>query len=104
MTTETESKAAFSQPDRGILFVVSGPSGAGKSTLVSAVIQRDPRIRYCPSFTTRPKRPGEVDGRDYYFVSESFFQGLVRANQLLEHATVYGYAYGRSKELIMNAL
>ncbi|MBI4468774.1 MAG: guanylate kinase [Acidobacteria bacterium] len=104
MIASSDSNPAFSGPVSGTLFIVSGPSGAGKSTLVSAVIKRNPGMQYCPSFTTRPQRPGEVDGREYHFVSREQFAEMVRRNELFEHATVYGHQYGRSKELILDGL
>lgn len=104
MIAEAENRPSPSDSARGILFVVSGPSGAGKSTLVSAVVAGDPLLRYCSSFTTRPQRPGEVNGLDYCFVSRAQFAEMVRSGQLFEHATVYGFQYGRSKELILNSL
>jgi guanylate kinase len=85
---------------RGLLFIVSGPSGAGKSTLVNRVIARVPGLVYSVSYTTRPQRPTEVEGRDYYFVSRREFERMREAGELIEWAEVYGYLYGRSRVAI----
>lgn len=82
---------------RGTLFVLSAPSGAGKTTLVRALLARDPSLRFSISYTTRQPRPGEQDGRDYHFVDPARFQSMVAAGEFLEHATVFGNAYGTSK-------
>lgn len=82
---------------RGVLFVISAPSGAGKTTLVRRLMERHPALRFSISFTTRPPRPGEVDGRDYFFVSPRRFADMVDANEFLEHATVFGHSYGTSR-------
>ena len=86
--------------DRGILFIVSGPSGAGKSTLVNRVIAEVPGLKYAVSYTTRPRRETEVEGRDYYFVTEGEFEGMRAQGELIEWAEVYGYLYGRSRRAI----
>ncbi|HXF05863.1 MAG TPA: guanylate kinase, partial [Blastocatellia bacterium] len=83
--------------ERGLLFVVSGPSGAGKTTLVAAVVESTPRLKYSVSYTTRPRRENEVEGRDYFFVSEEEFDGMRRAGEFIEWAEVYGFRYGRSR-------
>jgi len=77
----------------GILFVVSAPSGAGKTTLCDA-LRQTPDFVYSVSCTTRPPRAGEIDGEDYYFLSEPDFLARVDAREFLEHAKVYGYYYG----------
>jgi guanylate kinase len=80
---------------RGRLFVVTGPSGAGKGTLIRALLGRRPDLRIAVSVTTRPRRPGEQEGRDYYFVDEAEFERLVRHGELLEHVVyVSGHRYG----------
>lgn len=92
--------SATGQPpssNRGTLFVLSAPSGAGKTTLVKALLARDPSLRFSISFTTRPPRAGEVNGRDYHFVDEARFGAMVAAGEFLEHATVFGNSYGTSK-------
>lgn len=79
----------------GCLYVVVAPSGAGKSTLVNALLEREPDIGLSISYTTRPPRPGEVSGREYFFVSPAEFQAMVARGDFLEHAEVYGNWYGR---------
>ncbi len=78
----------------GQLFVVSAPSGAGKTTILKRVLERDPRLRYSVSCTTRPPRPGEVNGVDYHFLSRPDFIEGVRAGRFLEWAEVHGHLYG----------
>lgn len=88
----------------GILFVVSAPSGAGKTSLVKALLKADPAIRLSVSYTTRPARPGETDGRDYHFVGHETFTRLLAEGEFLEHAEVYGNFYGTSKSVISREL
>jgi guanylate kinase len=77
------------------VFVVTGPSGAGKGTLEQALLARRPgRLELAVSATTRPQRPGELDGRHYYFVSPDEFEALVRAGDFLEHVEFAGHRYG----------
>jgi guanylate kinase len=79
---------------RGLMFVLSSPSGAGKTTLSRLLIERIPSLKMSVSATTRPMRPGEVDGRDYLFVDQSRFKDMVQRNELLEWATVFDNSYG----------
>jgi guanylate kinase len=79
---------------RGLMLVVSSPSGAGKSTLARRLLQNDPLISMSVSVTTRPKRANEVDGKDYFFVTQERFEDMVREGAFLEHATVFGNRYG----------
>jgi guanylate kinase len=88
----------------GNLFIVSAPSGAGKSSLVSAVLAEDKLLSLSVSFTTRPPRPGEVDGRDYHFVDRKQFAAMVERGEFLESAEVHGNAYGTSQKAIYDAL
>jgi guanylate kinase len=88
----------------GLLVVVSGPSGAGKSTVLKRLIADVPRCRFSVSMTTRAPRPGEVDGRDYLFVTESQFVSAVEANGFLEHATVHGSYYGTPRAYVQSEL
>jgi guanylate kinase len=81
----------------GRLFVIAAPSGAGKTSLVRALLQREPGLRVCVSHTTRPRRPTEVDGRDYHFVSVERFRELVAADGFLEYAPVFDNYYGTSR-------
>jgi guanylate kinase len=84
-------------PSKGVLYIVSAPSGAGKTSLVKALLKTDPAIRLSVSYTTRPPRPGETDGRDYHFVSRERFEEMLAEGEFLEHAEVYGNFYGTSK-------
>jgi guanylate kinase len=82
---------------RGDLFVIAAPSGAGKTTLVRALLERNRDVRFSISYTTRPQRPRERPGFDYFFVSEPEFERMVRAGEFLEHARVFDHWYGTSK-------
>jgi guanylate kinase len=88
--------SSAARADRALpVFVITGPSGAGKGTLEQALLARRPgRLELAVSATTRPQRPGEVDGRHYYFVSPDEFEGLVRAGDFLEHVEFAGHRYG----------
>ena len=79
---------------RGKLFVISGPSGVGKNTLLNAVVARSERVRYSISATSRAMRPGEVDGKSYYFVTKEQFRELIQNDSLLEYAEYVGNYYG----------
>ena len=79
---------------RGLLIILSSPSGAGKSTLSQRLRDWDPTIRFSVSATTRPARPGEEDGREYHFRSETEFKRMVADGEMLEHAHVFGNFYG----------
>ena len=76
------------------VFVITGPSGVGKTTLLRHLLRRLPRLHFSVSCTTRPPRPGEEHGRDYYFLSRGQFTRLLREGAFLEHAQVYGHWYG----------
>ena len=80
----------------GLVVVISGPGGVGKDTLIEKLLERDRRLRYSVSYTTRPRRDYEVDGEHYSFVDEAAFRRLVEQGELLEHATINGYLYGTS--------
>ncbi len=87
----------------GILFVLSAPSGAGKTTLCSALRQK-PDFVYAVSCTTRTPRAGEVEGEDYYFLSDEEFDRRVAAGEFLEHAEVHGRKYGTLKSTVLENL
>ncbi len=89
---------------RSRLFVVAAPSGAGKSTLVNALLAREPGLRLSVSHTTRPIRPNEQDGREYYFIPVTDFQALVQRGMFLEHAQVFDNYYGTSKQQLEDQL
>lgn len=89
---------------RGLLIILSSPSGAGKSTLARRLRDWDPRIVFSVSATTRPPRPGEVDGQDYHFLSDSAFKHQVSEGGMLEHAHVFGNFYGSPKGPVREAI
>jgi guanylate kinase len=89
---------------RGLMFVLSSPSGAGKTTLSRLLIERMPGLRMSVSVTTRAKRPGEVEGRDYLFVEKARFEDMARRNELLEWATVFDNRYGTPRAPVEAAL
>ena len=89
---------------RGLMLVLSSPSGAGKTTLSRRLLESDSGIVMSVSATTRPKRPTEVEGRDYFFVSSDAFGEMARAGELLEHATVFENQYGTPRQPVMDAL
>ena len=91
-------------PRRGLLLILSSPSGAGKSTLAHRLMAWDPTIRFSVSATTRPARPGEVEGRDYFFRSRAAFDAMVAAGEMLEHAEVFGSLYGSPRAPVEAAL
>ncbi len=82
------------------LFVIAAPSGAGKTTLVRALVERNPELRFSISYTTRKKRVTEVEGKDYFFVSESEFEALKAKGELLESALVFDNQYGTSRSQV----
>ncbi len=88
----------------GQLFVISAPSGAGKTTLVKELVARRPDLRFSISYTTRPQRDGEVDGRDYFFVQSDDFARMIEAGDFLEHAEVFGNHYGTGKAQVNSLL
>lgn len=89
---------------RGKLIVVSGPSGVGKSTICKEVVRRLDDVYLSVSMTTRPRGPGEQNGRDYWFVSEGEFRRRIDEGLLLEHAEVFGNLYGTPKDKVDEAL
>jgi len=86
------------------MLVLSSPSGAGKTTISRMLLERDANLCMSVSVTTRPARPGEVHGRDYYFISPSDFERMVEAGALLEHALVFGNRYGTPKAAVEQML
>jgi guanylate kinase len=86
--------------DKGMVVVISAPSGAGKSTLTKNLLRRNKKYAFSVSVTTRPRRVGEVQGRDYYFVSLAEFQQRIRRKEFVEWARVHGEYYGTSKKVI----
>jgi len=101
MITTTTTDAAAT---RGVMFVLSSPSGAGKTTLSRRLLEADGRVSLSVSVTTRPMRPGEVEGRDYYFIDDARFEKMAEDGDLLEYATVFGHRYGTPRQHVMQTL
>ena len=89
---------------RGLMLVLSSPSGAGKTTISRLLLERDEDISLSVSVTTRTKRPGEVDGRDYHFIDPTEFNLMLNRQELLEHAKVFDHYYGTPKGPVEEAL
>jgi guanylate kinase len=89
---------------RGLLFVLSSPSGAGKSTIARMLMATDDGLALSVSATTRPIRPGEVDGKDYHFVSDETFERMVADGAFLEWAFVFGHRYGTLKREVLKVI
>lgn len=91
--------------DRGVLVIVSSPSGAGKTTLTRRLLDEfKGQLEFSISYTTRPSRPGEVEGRDYHFVDPDKFERMVEAGEFAEHAYVHGNRYGTAQAPVEKAL
>lgn len=101
---ETEQGKGGPSQSPPLLIVVSGPSGVGKDAVLARLKTLEPRLRQVVTVTTRPPRRGEVDGRDYHFVSTQKFEQMLHSEQLLEHACVYGYWYGVPKDQVTDSL
>ena len=86
-----------------ILVVISGPSGVGKTTIIKAVLSRRNDVIFSVSCTTRPRRPGEVHGKDYFFITEQEFRAMIDKGEFLEWAEVHGYLYGTPRKFIEKA-
>ncbi len=84
----------------GTLFIVSSPSGGGKTSLVKALLEAEPEVRLSVSYTTRPPRPGEANGRDYNFVAPPEFERMLETGEFLESAEIYGNRYGTSQKWV----
>ena len=89
---------------RGLLLILSSPSGAGKSTLARRLMEWDPSLRFSVSATTRSPRPGEEEGREYYFKAKPEFEAMIAAGEMLEHAEVFGNFYGSPKAPVEAAM
>jgi guanylate kinase len=90
---------------RGLMFILSSPSGAGKTTIARRLLEEEAAtMKLSVSVTTRPMRPGEVEGRDYYFVGEDKFADIVNADEFFEWAEVFGHCYGTPKAAIREEL
>lgn len=91
-------------PRRGRLIVIAAPSGAGKTSLVRALMERVPSLAFSVSFTTRPRRSNEQDGRDYHFIDARTFEDMAREGAFVEHAEVFGNHYGTGRAQVEQAL
>lgn len=89
---------------RGLMFVLSSPSGAGKTTLSRMLVAETPDLQMSVSATTRPMRPGEIEGRDYFFVDQSRFDAMATGGELLEWANVFDNRYGTPRKPVEDAL
>jgi guanylate kinase len=89
---------------RGLMFVLSSPSGTGKTTLSRLLLRADRKVELSISVTTRPKRRGEINGRDYHFIDRARFDEMVAAGELLEWAEVFGHRYGTPRRPVIKAL
>jgi guanylate kinase len=89
---------------RGLMLVMSSPSGAGKTSISRRVLELEPELTLSISVTTRPQRPGEIDGTHYHFIATDRFAVMAAAGELLEHASVYGHSYGTPKAAVEQAL
>lgn len=89
---------------RGLMFVLSSPSGAGKTTLSRMLLEKMPGLKLSVSVTTRAMRPGEVDGKDYYFIDKAAFDAMAKNNELLEFAPVFDNHYGTPRKPVETAL
>lgn len=89
---------------RGLMFVLSSPSGAGKTTVSRMLLGEEASLDLSISVTTRPKRPGEIEGRDYYFIDDARFEKMVKKNELMEFAKVFGNRYGTPRAQVEAAL
>lgn len=89
---------------RGFMLCLSSPSGAGKTSICNRILELDPQTTLSVSVTTRPQRPGEIDGKDYFFVSPDEYKRMVNEQELLEHATVFGHGYGTPRKFVFDSL
>lgn len=89
---------------RGMLIIVSSPSGGGKGTLIRRVLKTVPNAGYSVSFTTRPPREGEINGRDYFFISEETFREMIERGEFLEWAHVHAHLYGTGRAQVWKEL
>lgn len=86
--------------DKGDVFVISAPSGSGKTTICRELLRRVERLEMSVSYTTRPRKPGETDGKDYHFIDDARFDKMLSLKEFLEHASVFGRRYGTSRAAV----
>ena len=101
---EAQPESPRAAEGRGILFVVSSPSGGGKGTLIQRVLNKVPNLSYSVSFTTRAPRNGEIDGREYFFVTREKFDQMVESDEFLEWAHVHSHDYGTSRAQVLREI
>jgi guanylate kinase len=101
---DTQIQTADTLHRRGLMFILSSPSGAGKTTIARMLLAQDDEIAMSVSVTTRPPRPGEVDGKDYHFISQAEFDRMAEDSALYEWAHVFGHSYGTPKAQIRAGL
>lgn len=99
-----KKNAVFRSSKEGLFIVVSAPSGAGKTSVCKGILKMLPNVRFSVSYTTRPPRPGEENGKDYYFVSESEFRKRIEEGEFAEWAENYGHLYGTSNRAMRDFL
>lgn len=104
MSSAGDETAAPKIVRRGLMLVLSSPSGAGKTTIARRILDGDDNLSMSVSVTTRPERPGETDGTDYFFIAEAEFQRMAAEGELLEHAHVFGNHYGTPRAAVEDAL
>lgn len=100
----TFDEPRHSASTNGLLFVVSAPSGAGKTSLVAALLEGDPTLALSVSYTTRPRRSGEIDGRHYHFVDHARFEAMVAERAFVEYARVFDHGYGTAEQTLRDTL
>jgi guanylate kinase len=99
-----QTSATTKECPTGKLIVLTGPSGVGKGTLMRALLQRHPQLYYSVSVTTRSPRPGEINGKNYYFINRNKFEQLVAQGEFLEWAEFAGNYYGTPREAVLNQI
>jgi guanylate kinase len=108
VTASSDAGTPVHRARRGTLVIVSSPSGAGKTTLTRRLLEEfgpgPQQLAFSVSYTTRPRRPGEVDGRDYHFVTPEQFEDMARRGEFAEHAVVFGNRYGTAQAPVETAL
>ena len=104
MGIRAEAGMSDTEKRKGKVVIVSGPSGVGKSTICKGIVERIQNVYLSVSVTTRPKSEAEVDGQDYWFISEDEFKERIDKGMLLEHAEVFGHLYGTPKDKVLEAV